>query len=678
MYNGFTLNLQILDFMHRLIRTTLYVIFFLLLFSSTLLLGFSSAWAASSPTPSIKEIILLVKKGNYTKAIAEATRTNDPALILYAKWGAYIAPFPQQGYPDILHFIQSHPEFPDTGLLAQRAEETLSFTLPPATILNYFKKTPPLTGRGKWLLAQAKYSSQPLSKELLAELREGWVQGNFLSSEVKYLVTTYSKIFSPETFYARADRLIWEDRFSEAVALFPYITQDKKILCQARIKLLENKPGVDKLIKVIPAKLQKDLGLLYARIRWQAKRENYDSVLLLLDQLSAKVPYPEKWWDIRNRLLRELLTSRHYTAAYKVAKAHGIASTHSAYSEAEWLSGWIALQFLKKPKTAYRHFYAMAKNVNFPISKSRGSYWAGRAAEANGNITIAHNWYNIAAQYPTTFYGQLAHEKMLRHEALQLPVFPTITQEDITRYKKNSLAKIANYLAKAGEKELARKFMNAAVDYASTPGEVALLSEMGKKNNATFLTVNATKTAEQQGIMLIQNAFPILDNLPKVAVEKPLVHAIIRQESRFDPTAKSAVGAEGLMQLLPSTARHTAHLANIRYHRSRLTQSPMYNVQIGSHYLNQLIKQFNGSYLLAIAAYNAGPANVKKWIKLYGDPREMTDGRRVVDWIELIPFSETRNYVQRVVENLHIYRHLLVAKKEKKYVISNDYVNGSL
>jgi soluble lytic murein transglycosylase len=354
-----------------------------------------------------------------------------------------------------------------------------------------------------------------------------------------------------------------------------------------------------------------------------------------------------------------LINNHKYDLAYDISKNNGNVKGTADFADSAWMSGWLALTYKKDAKSAYEHFYEMYNNVNFPVSKSRAAYWAARAAEANNNVNIAAQWYKLAAIHNTTFYGQLAYAKVYDNKLFNIADVPLVSEANLNKYHQNSLVKIAFMLTMLNEDNTAEKFITAAIEESNLSEDLYLISGLGLQMNETKLSVIAAKEALKKGFVFTKTGWPIIENIPESEAEKALVMGIIRQESRFDSNARSSANAMGLMQILPSTAKSLAKKIGVRYTEADLTENPQYNILLGSRYIGDLVNRFDGSYILAIAAYNAGPTNVKRWINNYGDPRKMTSNYEVINWIERIPFKETRSYVQRVLENIQVYRDLL-------------------
>lgn len=327
-----------------------------------------------------------------------------------------------------------------------------------------------------------------------------------------------------------------------------------------------------------------------------------------------------------------------------------------SYSQAEWVAGWLALSFLNEPRKAYTHFGNLYKNVKTPVSRARGSYWAARAAERAGNSEAADKSYRIAAKYQTVYYGQLAGAKLGIKESLPNAAPPALSAQDRQSFERNELIRAAQYFAKRGKKKETSVFLSAFINANETSKAYRFAAEKAAAMKRNYDAVQISKKATAKGLFLTAQSYPVItDQLRGINnVEWALIHGLIRQESLFDNNARSPVGARGLMQLMPATAKETARKLGLNHRTDWLTSRPSHNIKLGSTYLNQMLNRYGGSYPMAIAAYNAGPGRVDKWIRTFGDPR--TGKIDWIDWIELIPIYETRNYVQRVLESTYVYR----------------------
>ena len=423
----------------------------------------------------------------------------------------------------------------------------------------------------------------------------------------------------------------------------------------------------------------KNFDLVYERLRWR-RRKGKDSAFEILKALPDKLPRPELWWREKASLARLALSKGHITQAYNLAKSHGLQPGSVAYADAEWLAGWIALRFLNDHAEGRTHFKRMYAAVEYPISRARAAYWAGRAAEAQKGenvLEVALTWYRKAAAHPLTYHGQLAFWRLKPNTSLILPAsaFDEISKETAQEFFENELVDVVEILHDVGQHELMWPFIRKLYSITGDPDWRVLTGRLARVNGRADLAVRVAKRANRDGMALLDLGYPTLDPpaLPRTATsrapEVPLTLAVIRQESAFRADAKSHAKARGLMQVIPPTARLVAKGLRLRYSKSRLASDQKFNLILGQSYLGDLIKDFKGSYVLALAAYNAGPHRVKRWIKAHGDPR--VSEIDAIDWIEMIPFSETRNYVQRVLENLQIYR-LRLAKNGVALGIAED------
>ena len=327
----------------------------------------------------------------------------------------------------------------------------------------------------------------------------------------------------------------------------------------------------------------------------------------------------------------------------------------TALADGEWFSGWLALRYLNDPKNALAHFELMKTNVATPISVARADYWAGRAEEALGEAAAAARDYGAAAKHFETFYGQLALAKIHPSAHLVLPPQPVVAGLDARAFTNRELVEVTQLLAEIGLPSRGDPFVRRMVDLARTPEDALLAMRLAKQNKSLAAEVQVSKKLMQGGMEVLADGYPVIGELGPRTPEPSLTHAIIRQESMFDAGAVSPSGALGLMQLMPATARNVASKLKLkRFNTDTLTADPRSNVMLGASYLSELVDRFGGSYVLAIAAYNAGPGRVAGWLRDNGDPRPKLDD--VIDWIEKIGVGETRNYVQRVMENLEIYR----------------------
>jgi soluble lytic murein transglycosylase len=430
---------------------------------------------------------------------------------------------------------------------------------------------------------------------------------------------------------------------------------------EARLSLRRSTGNVDRLIARVPQQLRDDEGILYERLRWRRAKKKYADARALLANLSGDLRRPDKWWNERSILARRLLREGLVTEAYGIVKNHKLKGG-SELAEAEWLAGWIALRFMQDHRAAFTHFHTMVNDVNYPVSRARGAYWAGRAAEAMNDADLARLWHGVAASLPTTYYGQLSTARLGPTAVNGLPAKPEASRKEKTAFDRHELTRAIRLLVALDLKDELRPFFLRLAEVNDTASWRHLAATLAHDIKRPDLAIAVAKKSGREGWELTHAGWPAMTPPPpagadKGNVELPLVLAVVRQESAFKPDAVSRAGARGLMQLMPKTAQEVARATNTPYAQNRLIADPAYNLKLGQAYLRDLLSEFEGSYILALAAYNAGPKRARDWLKDMGDPR--TSAEDAIDWVEMIPFEETRNYVQRVLENLQVYRQRL-------------------
>ena len=448
-----------------------------------------------------------------------------------------------------------------------------------------------------------------------------------------------------------------------------YLPADYRALYNARQLLMSRSYGVDAAISKVPEKFKKDIGLQYDRLKWRRKRGRLESSLEILFNIPSdpiKLIRPEIWWHERAILTRSLIYKKKYALAYRVASDHSL-SKGSEYAEAEWLSGWIALSFLNDENLALLHFENFYNNVSYPISLSRGAYWMGRTYKKLGSGKKAEEWFLEASNYLTTYYGQLAYQEIKSNQDFVLNDSNKISKKFEQRFSKNTLIKSIKLLKELNKTKYSKDIIKHLASLNVDQGSELLAGKLSISIGRYDYAIQIAKQASYQKRFYNEINYPII-SVPNVVNKKrlpdpELILAVIRQESEFDSKANSFVGAKGMMQLMTYTARIVAKKAKLHYSKKRLRTDPKYNIKLGSYYLAELLEQYEGSYPFALAAYNAGPRRVKFWKKINGDPQKKQID--YVDWIELIKFKETRNYVQRVLENMNVYRFMIKGKPLK-------------
>ena len=636
------------------------------------------AWAhQSAPAPSAKpshgllskndqqlyaEALSKAKSGKFRRARKLAKRAKDPSLAKVVNWLEMIEPGRDGNFEEAAAFLEANPDWPGLTALRRRAERAMPKKWSDAKVLAWFAKHPPVSAVGG--ARHAKALMRTGEKERATTLlRETWVSANFPRRDERAFRKRFKKLLLREDDIARLHRLLWDRKYGAAKRQARRLGGGYPALAEARRQLARRAPGVDWAIRQVPAELKQDSGLIYDRARWRQRKRRYEGVIELLDPPNPDAPYPARWWRLRKWAARQAFMEGDISVAYRVASAHGL-ERGLGFAEGEWLAGWLALRFLKQPETAYGHFERLHDGVTTPISLARSAFWAGEAAGALAETkpesdwgTKALAWYKSAAKHKTAFYGQLARRRL--GQAIQLETAPAAAPGKDARdaFERGELVRIARLLGEIEQDKIQVRFLKRLIRLADSAEDYVLVAGLARELGRNDLAVRTAKAARKEGVMLAEYLFPSIQ-LPKGGNPEPaLVLAVVRQESGFYRGAVSGAGARGMMQLLPRTAKQVARRIKVRYSRKRLLTDPDYNLRLGRAYLADLTARYDDSYILALAAYNAGPSRANRWIKDFGDPR-LTEVDPV-DWIESIPFDETRNYVQRILESLVVYRHHL-------------------
>ena len=562
---------------------------------------------------------------------------------------------------EVIAFLTRRPDWPGLDWLRRNSEPAI-VAAGRNTVLSFFRDQPPQSPEGMLAHATALIASgQKGDGE--AELVLAWrtmpmgeaIQAAYLSAHGKLLAPHHA---------ARLDRLLWDDHLVSARRMLPLVDDGQRKLAEARIALREQAPGVDSKIAAVPQALQDSPGLAYDRFVWRHRKGRESDAAELLIQCSTsadRLGEPAAWAARRVDLARSFMLAGDPVRAYHIAASHHTTPEAGyAHAELEWLAGYIALSDLKDPTTALRHFERFDAAVDSPISKGRSGYWLGRAHQALDQAEAAKAAYTMAAQFQTSFYGLLAAERAgLPFDPLlrKPPALPDWRNASFTG---SSVQKAGLMLLAAGEPVLAERFLTHLVETLE-PGAAAQLGQMAVDLDRPHLAVMIAKRAARRAILLYGAYYPLH---PVGAMDLPMapemVLAIARRESEFDPSVISGAGARGLMQVMPGTARAVAGDLGIlgSHDTGRLISDWQYNAKLGANYLAGLAGELRGNVVMMSAGYNAGPSRPLRWMDRFGDPREAdpADDARIVDWIERIPFDETRNYVMRVTESLPVYR----------------------
>ncbi len=630
---------------------------------ATTLESFVPASPALGDLEHLAGIFKAYRDNDLTEAQILKTKLSHPAAHALSEWFA-IRSGTAVGFDRIMAFQKDYPDWPVTSQLRRRSEETLlAERRSPPQLRFFFDKQPPVTAGGRIALAFA-LKADGLEQEANDKIRHIWREDTFGPDIERRILDRFPGVLTQADHRFRMERLLLKENWGGAQRAAGYAGKDYELLVKARMAVFQGKKKAQKAFAAVPASLRNDPSYLFSRALLQRRSNNLTEAASIIMQAPRDPELRvdgDEWWAEQRLITRELLDKGDAKTAYEVASHHA-AESPVQQIEAEFHAGWIALRFLNEPAKAVQHFAAVAKTASTPISISRIAYWQGRAAEAAGEAQNARLFYERAADQPTTYYGQLAQEKLGR--TISLRKVTPLTEDERRAFDALVPIQALHLLQQIGESDLAMGLYSDLAQALNDPGQLDALAGLATSQQNPRAVLAIGKIALQRGFPLDQHAYPLaaIPDFQPVGdeVEPAMVYAIARQESAFNPRAISSAGARGLMQLMPATAKRTAQRFGVGFDLKRLIEDPSYNAKIGSAHLGELMEDWKGSHILAFASYNAGGGNVIKWVRSYGDPRKPDVDE--VDWVERIPFYETRNYVQRVLENLRVYRQRLNEK----------------
>ena len=601
-----------------------------------------------------KRVFNAIKKSEWNKANKLAK--NNEVLKKIIDWHFLNENSNPKFFFKTSNFIKENPNWPNKKFFRKKTELFIDSNLNNKKIIDFFNQNTPLTTKGavNYVDALRKENGLENVKDIARKI---WVERKFTKRQSKDFYKKYKKILRNKDHLDRIEELTWAGRSYEARRMLSLINKKKSNLYNARIVLRRRAGNADQVISLVSQDLLNDQGLIFERLKWRIKSRLYKTAFELISPLPNNLKYEKKWWYEISILVRKSIENKEYQKAYKLINDFS-SKSNDMLSESEWYAGWIAYKFLKlDPEIYINHFLNSYENTDHNGEKAKSAYWAAKSYEELNDIELSKLWYENSSKFVTEFYGQLSFEKINNKNVL-------ITNEEL--YGKNLLAKddlnfIESNLYKASELMLvfgtrknAKIFIKHLINNSKTPGQLQIIAKLSKDFNRLDLAMRAAKYAIKKNVYLYHFAYPSLNNFNIYKnLEKELVYAVIRQESAFDPKAISRVGARGIMQIMPATAKKMSKKLKLNYSKKRLTSDVQYNVSIGSYYLYSLIDEYD-SYLLALVGYNAGPRRIKKWIRRYGDPRK--ESVDTTNWIENIPIKETRLYVKIVLSNLQVYR----------------------
>jgi len=632
----------------------LFEIFRLLLIAVGILAALTTARAqdlSDADRAATTPAIAAARVGDWAQAYALAGRIENPLPLKIVRWLDYTRSSPSGRFAEIAGFIEKNPDWPSQKILRRQAEAALA-TESDDIAANWLKRYPPASAVGKTREAEIAVN-RGNAEAGLAALRAVWIDGDFTPADERNFATRFAASIRPEDTVKRLDRLLWDRQTEAAQRLLPLVPLDVRATAEARLSLYGKAANAEALLARVPEPLRADPGLVYDQVHWLRHNDANEAAAQLLLAHPDNPVRPDMWSGERQIVARRLLAAGNADLAYRIVQQHSL-SEGNAYSEAEFLSGYIALRFLKNPALAFEHFSGVLARVGTPYGKARAAYWSGRAAEAEGKPQLAAKWYTAGAEHMATFYGQLAAHQ-LGNDAQPHPLAePRPDAADLAEFNAREPVQAASLFSDAGDRDHVKIFLLQLADAARKPVDFSMIAAFAETHRRIDVAIAVARRSIDAGMPLMIHGYPVTA-LPSGGIaEHALLLAIVRTESAFDQEAVSPVGARGLMQLMPGTAANIARQQQLPFSLDRLTSDGAYNILLGRAYLERMIEDFGGSYALAVAAYNAGPGRIRQWLHDYGDPR----GKEIdmVDWIETIPFAETRLYTQRVLESLQIYR----------------------
>lgn len=606
----------------------------------------------------VKNVIDLARQGKTSDATAAEKTISDPAAQKLAEWLILRHPDSQANFSRYASFIADNPDWPGVTLMRHRAEARLWQEKDDATTVKNFIGDHPLTAKGRFALARVLLNEgdRDGAQRLV---REAWRSDDLSERTEQDVLGTFRDLLTRDDDWARMDKRIGAKDIAGALRAAHLIGDDAVSIVKACSAVKGNDDKASDNLDSVATEARQDLGYVLCRVQWLMRKDKIaDAARLVLAAPAATMPLQDtdEWWRVRRVLARKLLDQGDFQSAYDVVHRAAPPDSENYHAEFYFLQGWIALRYLDDPKTAMAHFAHIDDGCSNPITRARAGYWRGRAAEALGDKRAMRINYEAAARYPTAYYGQLARAKLgIRTIALR-----TAQQTAAGSASKPSdeLVRATEMLYTLGERETVVSFVADLAEDSSDVPTLAAVADMTGRHNDARAMLELGKTALGRGLALDAYAFPTIGIPPHrpvgPAIDRSVIYSVARTESEFNQRDKSSADAVGLMQVTPEAGRDTAKRFGVEYDWDKMVSDPVYNTQMGAAELSALLQEYKGSPIMTFAGYNAGRGRVRDWVKAYGDPRDPNVD--AVDWVERIPFSETRNYVQRVMENLVVYR----------------------
>jgi soluble lytic murein transglycosylase len=627
----------------------------------------------------VKEVIEAARKGRDADADAAERTISDPVARKLAEWAILRSDNTNPSFQRYAAFLRDNPDWPHVPLFRRRAEDALwNDGIDDAKVLAFFAHHQPTTAKGRYTLARVLLARG--DRDNAAKLvRHAWRWQDCSAAVEDKVLGMFGDLLTREDHHVRMEQRLYEDDTEAGMREAKRLGGDDLAIAHAWTAVIKQLRNTEALLNDVPPTARHDAGYIFARVQWlrqHNKTEDAGKVILSAPYDEASVINPDQWWLVRRVLVRQLLDDHKPELAYRVARDSATPRQDNWRVDKHFTAGWIALRFLHNAKLAAAHFSHIAEGTSNPVALGRAGYWQGRAAEAMGKSKQAVAFYKAAAKYTLTYYGQLARARLgLTDLGLTGP--PDLSPQERATLGKLEIVRAAEILYSLNERNMLASIYAELGESGTDIVGMSMLAELAGKHNDGRAMLLIGKFAHARGLPMDYYAYPTV-GLPDYKPIAPdvgwaLAYAISRQESYFNQQVVSSAHAMGLMQVTPEAGRDTARRFKVVYSSKRLLTDPVYNMQMGAAELSNLLSYYK-CYLLVYAGYNAGMGRVKQWIAAYGDPRDPNVDP--VDWVERIPIAETRNYVQRLMENMQVYRARF--NGSGRLVIEADLRHGAL
>jgi soluble lytic murein transglycosylase len=619
-------------------------------------MGYQRSSLSTSDASALRSALAAARTQNSSQVESLRGQMNDPIAQDLARWALVDVMGSRLTYFELDAARRDLAGWPRPNTRQAAAERAMAGAAPqdPERVIQWFDAAPPETAEGAIALAGA-LQARGQSAEATALIKSWWRERLFDLPVQDRMLARFGPMLTQDDHIKRLDTLLLGPQGPAASAMLRLVPAEYGALAEARRALRQERADSTERFNAVSGSLASDPGLAFERARYLRKRSLESAGMSLLSHF-PRAPNDQETidriWTERKMYFNAAMTARNWNAAYAAMNNTGFPRGEPKV-EAEFFAGWIALTKLRNPVLADQHFAELQNSSSTPITQGRAAYWRGRAAEARGDQAAAQAFYLAGSKYITAFYGQLAAEKA-GINTITLPRDPVPTNADRQRFEGRDLVRAARMLADLGERDLFKSFVLTVDDNLPNAEEYVLLVDLARFYGDQDLSMRVARTAATRGFILPERGYPVVSFPAEPgAAEKAFSLSIARQESNFWPNARSSANARGMMQLIPPTARVVARQVGVPYDEASLYDAA-YNMRLGSYHLGDLIRTFSGSYIMAAAGYNAGPGRPPQWVSLCGDPRGgSTDP---LDFVECIPFSETRNYVMRTMETMQVYR----------------------